>query len=51
MKNIYEVQASNKRKSAVIVIGFFLFVTAAVYFISQAAGIYMGYQPGGLGFV
>lgn len=51
MKNIYEVQAANKRKSAFVVVGFFLFITIAVYFISQAAGIYLGYQPGGLGFV
>ncbi len=50
MKNIYEVQESNKRKSAVVVFGFFVFVTMTVYFISQALGVYLGYQPGGLGF-
>ena len=51
MVNIYEAQASNKRKSAVIIAIFVIFVTAAVYFISQAIAIYMGYEPGGLGYV
>lgn len=51
MKNIYEVQRSNKVKSAVVVIGFMLFVALATYFITQAMGIYLGYDPGGLGFV
>ena len=50
MNNIYEATASNKRKSTIVVIGFFLFVAVAVYFMSQAFGIYLGYEPGGLGF-
>jgi len=49
MKNIYEVQGKNKFESSVIVIGFFLFISASLYFISRAMGIYMGYEPGGLG--
>lgn len=51
MNNIYEATAANKRKSAFVVLGFFIFIAVAVYFISQAFGLYMGYQPGGLGFV
>lgn len=51
MKNIYEVQSANKIKSAIIVVFFALFVGVSVYLISQAMGIYFGYQPGGLGFL
>lgn len=51
MINIYEAQTANKRKSAVIVLFFLIFVAIAVYFISQAFSIYLGYQPGGLGIV
>ena len=51
MKNIYEVQSANKTKSMIVVIGFMLFITVAVYFITQAMAIYWGYQPGGLGAV
>ena len=50
MINIYEAIEANKRKSATIVILFAAFIAVAVYFISQAAGIYLGYEPGGLGF-
>lgn len=35
----------------IVVIGFMLFITVAVYFITQAMAIYWGYQPGGLGAV
>jgi len=44
MQNIYEAQAANKRKSAIILVLFILFVTLAVYFISQATAVYMGYN-------
>ena len=44
MQNIYEVQEANKRKSLLVIILFVVFVTAAVYFISQAFGIYLGYE-------
>lgn len=51
MINIYEAQATNKRKSAIIIALFAIFVTLAVYFISQGIGIYLGYEPGGLGYM
>lgn len=51
MKNIYEVSASNKRKSALILVLFVFFITISVYVMSQAIGAYMGYRPGGLGIV
>ncbi len=49
MQNIYEAADSNKRKSAIVVIGFFVFVGVAIYFISSAFSIYLGYEPGGFG--
>ncbi|KKT64599.1 MAG: hypothetical protein UW60_C0055G0008 [Candidatus Woesebacteria bacterium GW2011_GWA2_44_33] len=49
MINVYEAQAANKRKSALIIGLFILFVTVSVYVISQAMGVYFGYEPGGLG--
>lgn len=51
MINIYEAIDANKRKSAVILIGFVLFITLATYVFAQAFGAYYGYQTGGLGFV
>lgn len=51
MKNIYEVQTSNKIKSFIIIVLFFLFVSFTVWILSQAIGLYMGYEPGGLGYV
>lgn len=51
MKNIYEVQQSNKIKSGVITTLFFLFSVVAIYFISQAFGYYNGYEVGGFGYV
>jgi heat shock protein HtpX len=50
MKNIYEVQTSNKIKSTIIVLLFFGFIFVSVYVLTQAFGYYMGYEPGGLGF-
>jgi len=49
MINLYEAQAGNRRKSALIMVLFILFVTVSVYVISQAMGVYFGYEPGGLG--
>lgn len=49
MVNIYEAVASNKRKSLLVLILFVVFVTIAIYVISQAMGVYLGYEPGGLG--
>ena len=51
MKNIYEVQSSNKFKSNLIVVLFLLFSFVAIYILSQAFGYYMGYEVGGLGYV
>ncbi len=51
MQNIYEAQAANRRKSWLVIIGFLVFVTISVYFLSQAFSLYMGYEPGGLGIV
>lgn len=51
MKNIYEVQAANKRKSMLVVGLFMVFVTLTVYVLAQAFGVYMGYEPGGMGYV
>jgi len=51
MINIYESVSANKRKSAVIIVFFIIFVALAIYFISQAFAVYLGYQPGGLGIV
>jgi heat shock protein HtpX len=50
VNNIYEVQASNKIKSAIIVALFLVFVFVAAYILTNAFGYYMGYQPGGFGF-
>ncbi len=51
MINIYEAERANKIKSAIVVVGFVVFVALTVYIISQALGYYWGYQVGGLGFV
>jgi len=51
MKNIYEVQSSNRFKSNLIVVLFLLFSFVAIYILSQAFGYYMGYELGGLGYV
>lgn len=51
MKNIYEVQTANKWKSAIIIALFVVFVFLASYVLTNALGIYLGYEPGGLGFV
>jgi len=49
MKNIYEVAQANKRKSWMVIIGFVVFVTLAIYVMSNAFAVYLGYRPGGLG--
>jgi hypothetical protein len=45
MLNVYEQVDRNKRRSTLIVIGFALFVAAAVYFIGRA----FGYGPSFIG--
>lgn len=49
MLNVYESVSANKRKSLLVLVGFAVFVTVAVYFLSAAFAIYLGYDPGGLG--
>lgn len=51
VQNFYEAISINKRKSAIIIIGFLLFVALAVYVLSQGMAYYLGYAPGGLGIV
>lgn len=51
MQNIYEAVSANKRKSALILVLFVVFTTVVVYVIAQAFSVYLGYEPGGLGFV
>ena len=51
MRNIYEVQKSNKIKSAAVVALFVVFVALATYVLAKAMSIYFGYEPGQLGFV
>ena len=49
MLNVYESVAANKRKSAIIIVAFVLFVTLAAYLISRGLASYYGYESGGLG--
>jgi heat shock protein HtpX len=51
MKNIYEVQSANKIKSSIVVVLFAIFSFFTIYILTQAMGVFMDYQPGGLGFV
>lgn len=50
MTNIYEAISANKRKSLLVMTIFIVFVGLSIWVISQAMGIYLGYEPGGLGF-
>lgn len=49
MVNIYESIAANNRKSLIVIIGFIIFITLAVYVLSTAVGIYFGESLSGLG--
>lgn len=51
MDNIYEAQSANKRKSLLVIAFFAVFIFLSIYIIGQAMFVYMGYEPGGLGFV
>ncbi len=51
MVNIYESVDANKRKSALIVVLFSLFVLLASFFISKGMAAYYGYQSTGLEFM
>ena len=50
MVNIFEAKAANKRKSILVLVFFMAFVAVSVYVMSQAFGLYMGYESGGLGY-
>lgn len=50
MKNIYEVRSENKIKSFLIVGLFLIFSTLAIYVLTKAFGVYMGYSPGIFGY-
>lgn len=51
MKNIYEVKSKNIFKSYIIILGFFIFSIITIYILTQAFGVYMGYQPGNFGYI
>ncbi|EKE05330.1 MAG: hypothetical protein ACD_19C00355G0010 [uncultured bacterium] len=51
MQNIYEVQQSNKLKSAVITVFFLAFSFFSIYILGNAFGYYNGYEVGGFGYV
>src|SRR4030043_1327996 len=51
MQNIYEAVSANKRKTALLLVLFVVFVTGVIYVLSQAFAVYFGYEPGGLGIV
>lgn len=50
MVNVYEAEEANKWKSAAVLILFVVFVTLAIYVMTNAFAAYIGYEPGGLGF-
>lgn len=51
MINIYEAISSNKRRTWVIALVFFLFFCLVIYVFSRAFAAYLGYEVGGFGFV
>lgn len=51
MVNVYEAQTQNKTKSVVIIGLFIVFISLAVYVLAQAFSNYLGYAPGGIGYV
>lgn len=50
MVNVYESVSANKRNSAIIVVGFVLFVTVSAVLIAKGISAYYGYQSTGLEF-
>lgn len=48
MINVYESVDSNKRKSAIVVVAFVLFVFASAFLISKGLAYYYGYESTGL---
>ncbi len=51
MQNIYEVQTANKIKSTIVIVLFAVFAFVVIYILTQAMGIFMGYEPGGFGYL
>lgn len=51
MQNIYEVQQSNKIKSGIITVLFFLFSVVTIFVLANAFGYYADYPVGGFGYV
>ena len=51
MQNIYEVQTANKIKSTIVIVLFAVFAFVVIYVLTQAMGIFMGYEPGGFGYL
>lgn len=51
MKNIYEVQSANKRQTLLIMVIFTVFMGLVFWVFSLALSSFLGYRPGGLGFV
>lgn len=49
MENIYEVAQKNKIKSAILIAFFVLFSTLAIFILTNAFSVYLGYEAGGLG--
>ncbi|MBI2008073.1 M48 family metallopeptidase [Candidatus Amesbacteria bacterium] len=47
MVNVYESVSANKRKSALVIVGFTLFILLASYFISRGLAAYYGYYSSG----
>jgi len=46
MLNIYEAQASNRRKSFIVVFLFFIFASVSLYFLLNAFSYYYGFESG-----
>lgn len=49
MQNVYEQVDINKRKSALVVVLFSLFIVVSTYLISRGLGAYYGYDASGFG--
>jgi heat shock protein HtpX len=48
MQNVYESVDVNKRKSALVVVFFIVFILLSAFFIAKGLGLYWGYQSTGL---
>lgn len=50
MVNVYESVAANKRNSAIVMVGFVIFIIVSAILIAKGIGAYYGYQSTGLEF-